>query len=371
MAIGQPDSDAVFAAIKRAFRDTLRLRRVDRVIHNKEINNKIIEELNAADLVIADLTYARQSVYFEAGYAEGRGIPVVYTARQDHVGKSATDDRLRVHFDLQMKNIIQWSGANRSFLRALRTRIQYVSAPLLADRRADDARKRRVDDFRRLSQHRQLELLAEIAKSYLRENAFCVTTETTQMDQYGGVITLPKWKQFRSAARLNRETLQVAYLIVSPSIRPSDLEFLRSWWRRLNPEVNLNLGGKPPKTVEATTFVCSLAPISTQTLRTAFPSHMIDDQQTIVFDSESTLLPSANLWRTSERISGNGSWYTIGDTRVDVNERGTFADRGQNRSRLGSTSKCRMEIRFRFVSRIADPLDLLTAIHETLGLSAG
>jgi nucleoside 2-deoxyribosyltransferase len=70
MAFGQEDTDGINA------------QRVDRIEHNDKIDTKIISEIEAADLVTADLTYARPSVYFEAGYAQ-RAIPVIFTARPD------------------------------------------------------------------------------------------------------------------------------------------------------------------------------------------------------------------------------------------------------------------------------------------------
>ena len=78
--------------------------RVDRVEHNEEIDNKIFELLDSSDFVIADLTYARPSVYYEAGYATGKPIPVIYTVKSDHFAKHIDDPygNFRVHFDIQI-----------------------------------------------------------------------------------------------------------------------------------------------------------------------------------------------------------------------------------------------------------------------------
>src|ERR1043165_9807243 len=91
--------------------------RVDRVDHNEDIDNKIFELLDSADFVIADLTYARPSVYYEAGYAAGKSKPVIYIAKRDHFKARDNDPHgnYRVHFDLQMKNIISWSEPDRTF----------------------------------------------------------------------------------------------------------------------------------------------------------------------------------------------------------------------------------------------------------------
>jgi hypothetical protein len=47
MAFGQKGTDAIFRALRQ---------RVDRIEHNDNIDTRIIWEIEAADLVIADLT---------------------------------------------------------------------------------------------------------------------------------------------------------------------------------------------------------------------------------------------------------------------------------------------------------------------------
>ena len=97
---------------------------IDKVEHNKNIDEKIISELNLADIVIADLTYARPSVYYEAGYAD-RKVPVIYTCRSDHL--SNQEDSLRVHFDLEHKPIIDWLNIDdNSFPLRLENRINHI-----------------------------------------------------------------------------------------------------------------------------------------------------------------------------------------------------------------------------------------------------
>lgn len=110
--------------------------RVDRVEHNEDIDNKIFELLEQADFAIVDLTYARPSVYYEAGYAMGGGKPVVYIARDDHFRAKDNDPQrlFRVHFDLQMKNIISWSEANDEFSKPLDKRLRQVLKPLFRAR---------------------------------------------------------------------------------------------------------------------------------------------------------------------------------------------------------------------------------------------
>ncbi|HKW86862.1 MAG TPA: hypothetical protein VJM82_07310, partial [Nitrospiraceae bacterium] len=84
MRNGDPEADAVY---DRLIGPTIRRvglapRRVDRVMHNERIDQKIVKELRACQLVVSDLTFARPSVYWEAGFAEGRDVEVVYTCKK-------------------------------------------------------------------------------------------------------------------------------------------------------------------------------------------------------------------------------------------------------------------------------------------------
>lgn len=92
---------------------------VDENYHNDFIMNKVINMINDSRFVIADLTSipeekdkssgVRGGVYFEAGYAEGRGLPVILTCE-----KNAHD---RVHFDLKQKSTILWTKDESGILK--------------------------------------------------------------------------------------------------------------------------------------------------------------------------------------------------------------------------------------------------------------
>jgi nucleoside 2-deoxyribosyltransferase len=172
MAFGRLDADAVYDAIKKALRPMhIKLVRADRIEHNDDIDDRIIAEIERADFVLADLTYARPSVYFEAGYAQ-RSVPVIYTARRDHF-KDKPDDtngNLRVHFDLQMRNIITWSGGDDpNFLKRLKSRITKVIAPIIARKKAESEQKRKTVNFDRLSiQDKQKFVIRAAGKHFRR-----------------------------------------------------------------------------------------------------------------------------------------------------------------------------------------------------------
>lgn len=112
MAFGKEDTEKLYDNLMLPVLNKLNIRPViiNRQESNDDLNLQIIEELEKCDFAIADLTYARPSVYFEAGFAQ-RAVEVIYTVRADHL-KNSQPDALRVHFDLQMKNLITWSGTD-------------------------------------------------------------------------------------------------------------------------------------------------------------------------------------------------------------------------------------------------------------------
>lgn len=77
--------------------------RIDLEEHNEKICDKIIAEIRKSGLLIADFTGQRGGVYFEAGFALGLGIPVIWTCRKDYVST--------LHFDTRQYNHIIWESA--------------------------------------------------------------------------------------------------------------------------------------------------------------------------------------------------------------------------------------------------------------------
>jgi nucleoside 2-deoxyribosyltransferase len=74
--------------------------RIDLKLHNNKICDEIIAEIRKSGLLVADFTGQRGGVYFEAGFAMGLGIPVIWTCRKD------PDEKL--HFDTRQYNHIFW-----------------------------------------------------------------------------------------------------------------------------------------------------------------------------------------------------------------------------------------------------------------------
>jgi len=77
--------------------------RVDRDQFNDKIDDHIVAEIRRSGLLVADFTGHRAGVYFEAGFATGLGIPVIYTCRETDIKE--------VQFDTRQYNHIVWTTA--------------------------------------------------------------------------------------------------------------------------------------------------------------------------------------------------------------------------------------------------------------------
>ena len=78
--------------------------RVDQEEHIDRIDDRIISEIRRCRFLVADFTQgedgARGGVYYEAGFAQGLDLPVIFTCREDLISKA--------HFDTRQYNHIVW-----------------------------------------------------------------------------------------------------------------------------------------------------------------------------------------------------------------------------------------------------------------------
>lgn len=77
--------------------------RVDLQEHNEKICDVIISEIRKSSFLVADFTGNRGGVYFEAGFAKGLGIPVIFTCQSGKWEK-------KLHFDTRQYNHIIWEN---------------------------------------------------------------------------------------------------------------------------------------------------------------------------------------------------------------------------------------------------------------------
>lgn len=69
------------------------------------IDDRLRVEIQVSDFVVADLTHDNLGAYWEAGYAEGLGKPVIYTCEKSKFATAKT------HFDTNHHLTILWDFA--------------------------------------------------------------------------------------------------------------------------------------------------------------------------------------------------------------------------------------------------------------------
>jgi hypothetical protein len=72
-------------------------KRVDLAQFNGKIDDYIVAEIRRSRFLVVDVTGHRPAVYFEAGFAMGLGIPVIFTCHEDHLEGCCFDTRQHNH----------------------------------------------------------------------------------------------------------------------------------------------------------------------------------------------------------------------------------------------------------------------------------
>jgi len=94
------------------------------------IDNQIRAALLSARFVISDLTHGSYGAYWEAGFGEGRGIPVIYTCEK------AEWERNKSHFDTNHMATIIWD--NDDLKKAQDALAAMIRATLRAEAKQSD-----------------------------------------------------------------------------------------------------------------------------------------------------------------------------------------------------------------------------------------
>ena len=105
--------------------------RIDHKMDVNKIDDEIIAEIRRSRFLVADFTHgdegARGGVYYEAGFAHGLGLPVIFSCRKDIVES--------LHFDTRQYHHIVW-GTPDELHNGLRNRI----LALIGEGPGDDTR---------------------------------------------------------------------------------------------------------------------------------------------------------------------------------------------------------------------------------------
>jgi hypothetical protein len=94
------------------------------------IDDQIRAALIAARFVVADLTHGSFGAYWEAGFADGRSLPVIYTCRRTEW------DEAKTHFDTNHMTTVIWDVDNLKSAEDQLTAI--IRATLRADAKQTD-----------------------------------------------------------------------------------------------------------------------------------------------------------------------------------------------------------------------------------------
>jgi hypothetical protein len=108
MEFGDDALDAVFRdCFKPAIAQTgFDLVRLDEKPKAGLIDDRLRVEIRSSRFIVADLTHKNLGAYWEAGYAEGLGKPVIYTCEQEVFNREKT------HFDTNHHLTVPWDQAN-------------------------------------------------------------------------------------------------------------------------------------------------------------------------------------------------------------------------------------------------------------------
>lgn len=114
MAMAFRDSDGLPEAYRNCFKPAVsaagfKLERLDEGQGAGLIDDQLRVAIRTARFLIADLTTRNRGAYWEAGFAEGLGNPVIYVCRSDVWDHE--DPTERPHFDTNHLRTVIWSPA--------------------------------------------------------------------------------------------------------------------------------------------------------------------------------------------------------------------------------------------------------------------
>jgi len=314
MAFGRKETDYIY---DRFIEPLLRKKnitpvRVDRIEHLDDINNRIISELERCDFAIADLTFARPSVYYEAGYAQ-RSVPVIYTSRRDHFHPKPKDrfGNFKIHFDLQMKNIIPWSDkSDKNFIRRLDRRINFAIRPMIRAKQIHASESRDIIRFQKLSLVDKIDRTNTICCRLVKAKLDGFSTERKDLnkrfyppittDEFYGIddfrralvneinILNPGWLAWGSSSGTTRAVM----FRVAQSFGIRDLRQLETWIS--TPVYDINPRGHPKRLVEHLAL-CSLCKIPFSRFQSAMPAFSFDGSREEFVWATSQKIPSKRM----------------------------------------------------------------------------
>jgi hypothetical protein len=118
MQIGNKELDKIYSDIfvTAIVAANLEPKRIDKDNEGQLLKKEIVENIEKAEIIIADLTNERPNCYLEVGYAMGldKYKNLIITVREDHYPESPNFKKggPRIHFDLAGYDILFWDPNN-------------------------------------------------------------------------------------------------------------------------------------------------------------------------------------------------------------------------------------------------------------------
>lgn len=82
------------------------------------IDNKLRVAIRRSRFLLCDLTHGNRGAYWEAGYAEGLGLPVIYICE-----KKILDGNENIHFDVSHQEIYSWTDGDEKSIESFLDKI--------------------------------------------------------------------------------------------------------------------------------------------------------------------------------------------------------------------------------------------------------
>lgn len=209
MQIGNPALDQVCGdAIAPAIEATgLKAKRVDKHNQGGLLKSEIIQFIESAEIIVADLTNERPNCYLEIGFAMGvdKFKNLILTARSDHQpdlpGRKPGDPK--VHFDLGGYDVLYWNPSDIPAFRSelekrIRRRLAVIAAPQSLSPRAfvwDDAwfkahRSHAIEGIRKTKAAGHVEIAASLypPQAEKSQTVLLAAAKESQIDTFGWPI---------------------------------------------------------------------------------------------------------------------------------------------------------------------------------------
>ncbi len=102
----------------------LRAERVDEQLYSESMLERIYQQINAADIIVADMTGQNSNVFYEVGYAHAKGKLCILLTQ------NASD----IPFDLRQHRHIVYGGSIVNLQNALATNLQWAAEQVAASK---------------------------------------------------------------------------------------------------------------------------------------------------------------------------------------------------------------------------------------------